>query len=981
MMQEFKPGQRWICDVDLQLGLGTVQAVEHRIVTILFKATGESRAYAKHSAPLTRVIFKPGDTVNSQDGVAMIITGVTERNGLAVYTGTREDGGKMELTEDQLAPHVQLNRPSERLFTGQFDQDKWFRIRYQSLLIRNQLAQAPLYGLVGTRTSLIPHQLYIAHEVGRRFAPRVLLADEVGLGKTIEAGLILHQQLLTERAKRVLIVVPETLVHQWLVEMLRRFNLQFSIFDEERCLSLEESEEDEGGEDNRSRKNESGENPFHSEQLVLCSLHFLRQYPKRFKQALQGRWDLLVVDEAHHLHWSPQAASPQYAMIEQLAMRTRGVLLLTATPEQLGKASHYARLRLLDPHRFSSFSEFVAEEQSYEPIARAVEALLEGQALNADICQLIAETLESDQAQSLLTQLQDSSADQPQIEQARNQLAELLLDRHGTGRILFRNTRAAVKGFPERTLVASPLPIPAEYLLCLVTFETTPLSKPQLLLCPELIYQVRSEDGQPYWTEIDPRVNWLIATLKRVKPEKVLVIAANAQTARDLAQALKETTGQFIPVFHESMSLVERDRAAAFFADKETGGQVLICSEIGSEGRNFQFAHHLVLFDLPLNPDLLEQRIGRLDRIGQTDTIQIHVPYLENSALAVMFHWYHEGLNAFEKTCPAGQTVFVKVEEQLIAALHQRQTQTEALSELIGVTQTALQELNEALDRGRDKLLEYNSFRPHIANRLTGQAQAQDDDALLPQYMDTVFDCCGVHIEEHRAGSFLIEPSEHMSMPFPGLDDDGSIITYSRAVALSNEDVHFLTWEHPMVTHAMERILSHENGNAVVAMMKHKRVQPGTLLLETLFVLEASGHNVQQSNRYLPPAVIRILLDEQSSGDYPYLDHDSINQHLQPVATGIAKQVIQLKEDAIRELLATSEQQASAQAPQLIAAAETRIRQTFSPEIERLKALQQVNPNVRDEEIQFFEQQLQQLTGALKSSNLRLDAVRVIVAT
>ncbi|MBS0497274.1 MAG: RNA polymerase-associated protein RapA [Proteobacteria bacterium] len=974
-MHDFKPGQRWICDVDLQLGLGTVQTVEHRIVTILFEATGETRSYAKHSAPLTRVIFKPGDTVSGQDGAAFKVTGVTERNGLAVYTGTREDGGKMELAEDQLAPHVQLNRPSERLFTGQFDQDKWFRIRYQTLLIRNRLANAPLYGLVGTRTSLIPHQLYIAHEVGRRFAPRVLLADEVGLGKTIEAGLILHQQLLTERAKRVLIVVPETLVHQWLVEMLRRFNLQFSIFDEERCVSLEASDEDEGEdeEDSRSSKSENGENPFHSEQLVLCNLHFLRQHPKRFEQALQGRWDLLVVDEAHHLHWSPQAVSPQYAMIEQLAMRTRGVLLLTATPEQLGKASHYARLRLLDPHRFSSFSAFVAEEQSYEPIAQAVEALLEGRDLNDEIRQLIADTLDPAQAQALLAELQDP--------QARNKLAQSLLDRHGTGRILFRNTRAAVKGFPGRKLVACPLPLPAEYQPCLATFESTALSKPQLLLCPELIYQVRCEDDQPYWSEIDPRVNWLIATLKRVKPEKVLVIAANAQTARDLAQALKEKTGQFIPVFHESMSLVERDRAAAFFADRETGGQVLICSEIGSEGRNFQFAHHLVLFDLPLNPDLLEQRIGRLDRIGQTDTIQIHVPYLENSALAVMFHWYHEGLNAFEKTCPAGQTVFVKVEEQLIAALHQRQTQTEALAGLISVTQSAHRELNEALDRGRDKLLEYNSFRPLIANRLTEQAQTQDDDPLLPQYMDTVFDCCGVHIEEHRAGSFLIEPSELMSMPFPGLDDEGSIITYSRNVALSNEDMRFLTWEHPMVTHAMERILSHENGNAVVAMMKHKRVQPGTLLLETLFVLEASGHNVQQSNRYLPPAVIRILLDEQGSGDYPHLDHESVNQHLQPVATGIAKQVIQLKEDAIRELLTASEQQASAQAPQLIAAAEARIQQTFAPEIERLKALQQVNPNVRDEEIQFFEQQLQQLTGALKSSNLRLDAVRVIVAT
>ena len=965
-MHEFKPDQRWICDVDLQLGLGTVQTVEPRIVTIRFEAAGETRSYAKHSAPLTRIVFKVEDVISSQNGTVLRVTQTKEQDGLIIYSGISEQGERIELAEEQLTPHLQLNRPMERLFTGQFDQDKWFQIRYQTLQIRHRLAKMPLYGLMGTRTSLIPHQLYIAHEVAHRYAPRVLLADEVGLGKTIEAGLILHQQLLTERIKRILIVVPETLIHQWLVEMLRRFNLQFSIFDEERCLSLEESEE--------------RENPFHSEQLVLCSLNFLRQYPKRFKAALEGNWDLLVVDEAHHLHWSPQAVSPEYAMIEQLAICTKGVLLLTATPEQLGKASHFARLRLLDPNRFDSFEHFIAEEQFYEPIAKAVETLLEGKKLDDEISQIIISTIDSAQSADLLAQLQDHPVNEEQTQQARKTLAELLLDRHGTGRILFRNTRAAVKGFPERKLIAIPLALHDEYQQCLTTFETSRLSKPQLLLCPELLYQVRAEPQQPYWTEIDPRIHWLSATLKRLKPEKVLVITANAQTARDIAQALKALTGQYIPVFHEGMSLIERDRAAAFFADKETGSQVLVCSEIGSEGRNFQFSHHLLLFDLPLNPDLLEQRIGRLDRIGQTDTVQIHVPYLENSALAVMFHWYHEGLNAFEKTSPAGQTVFVKVEDQLIAALHQRQTQVEALAGLIEVTQSVHQELNEALDRGRDKLLEYNSFRPAVAEKLYQQAQAQDNDPLLPQYMDTVFDCCGIHIEEHRAGSYLIEPSEHMSLPFPGLQDEGSVITYAREVALANEDMHFLTWEHPMVTHAMERVLSHESGNAVVVAMKHQQVQPGTLLLETLFVLEAGGQHVQQSNRYLPPAVIRMLLDEHGSSDYSYLDHESVNQHLQPVATGIAKQVIQLKEDAIRELLIASEQQASTQAPQLIAEAEARIQQTFTPEIERLKALQQVNPNVRDEEIQFFEQQLQQLTGALKSSNLRLDAVRVIVA-
>lgn len=966
-MNEFKPGQRWICDVDLQLGLGIVQSVENRVISIAFRAVGETRSYAKHSAPLTRVIFKTGDIISSHDGVSLKVTCVNERDGLIVYSGVSGNGDWIELAEKQLAHHLQLNRPTERLFNGQFDQDKWFRIRYRTLLARNRLAKAPLYGLTGTRTSLIPHQLYIAHEVARRYAPRVLLADEVGLGKTIEAGLILHQQLLTERVKRALIVVPETLIHQWLVEMLRRFNLKFSIFDEARCQSEEESDE--------------LENPFHSEQLILCSLNFLCQNPERFETALKGDWDLLIVDEAHHLHWSEQAVSPEYAMIEQLAVHTRGVLLLTATPEQLGKASHFARLRLLDPNRFNNFEAFIAEEQSYEPIAKAVEALLENREISDEIRQIILSTTDPAQSRILLARLQDNKTDSEYIQQAGKMLAELLLDRHGTGRILFRNTRAAVKGFPERKLNAIPLPLPVEYQQCLATFATAQLSKPQLLLCPELLYQVRAEPEQPYWTEIDPRIDWLSATLKRLKPEKVLVITANAQTARDIAQALKTLTGQHIPVFHESLSLIERDRAAAYFADRETGSPILVCSEIGSEGRNFQFAHHLVLFDLPLNPDLLEQRIGRLDRIGQIDTIQIHVPYLENSALAVMFHWYHEGLNAFEKTCPAGQTVFVKVEDQLIAALHQRQTQPEALTGLISVTQSANQALNEALDRGRDKLLEYNSFRPAVAEQLYQEARAQDDDAALPQYMETVFDCCGVHIEEHRAGSYLIEPGEHMSMPFPGLQDEGSVITYSREVALANEDMHFLTWEHPMVTHAMERILSHETGNVVVVALKHKQVQPGTLLLETLFVLEAGGQNVQQSNRYLPPAVIRMLLDEHGSDDYSYLDHESVNQYLQPVASGIAKQVIQLKEDAIRELLSVSEQKASAQAPQLIAEAEARIQQTFTPEIERLKALQQVNPNVRDEEIQFFEQQLRQLTGALKSSNLRLDAVRVIVAT
>ena len=85
---------------------------------------------------------------------------------------------------------------------------------------------------------------------------------------------------------------------------------------------------------------------------------------------------------------------------------------------------------------------------------------------------------------------------------------------------------------------------------------------------------------------------------------------------------------------------------------------MLICSEIGSEGRNFQFANQLVMFDLPFNPDLLEQRIGRLDRIGQNRDIDIHVPYLEQTSQAILARWFNVCLNAFADTCPTGRAVY-----------------------------------------------------------------------------------------------------------------------------------------------------------------------------------------------------------------------------------------------------------------------------------------------------------------------------------
>ena len=167
--------------------------------------------------------------------------------------------------------------------------------------------------------------------------------------------------------------------------------------------------------------------------------------------------------------------------------------------------------------------------------------------------------------------------------------------------------------------------------------------------------------------------------------------------------------------FYEALSIIERDRAAAYFADETGGAQTLVCSEIGSEGRNFQFAHHLILFDLPLNPDLLEQRIGRLDRIGQDHDVEIHVPYLQGSAQETLLDWYDRGLDLFRDSCSAGYMIFQNFQQRLLPQLEQR---TAAFDELLTDSAEFTLRTRDELREGRDRLLERNSCKREVAETL-----------------------------------------------------------------------------------------------------------------------------------------------------------------------------------------------------------------------------------------------------------------------
>ncbi|WP_263145478.1 RNA polymerase-associated protein RapA [Pseudomonas sp. RIT-PI-AD] len=947
MAQQYQPGQRWISDSEAELGLGTILASDGRLLTVLYPATGDTRQYALRNAPLTRVRFAPGDLITHFDGWKLTVREVEDIDGLLVYHGLNEQNEARTLPETQLSNFIQFRLASDRLFAGQIDPLNWFALRYHTLEHQSRLLQSPLWGLGGTRVQPIAHQLHIAREVADRIAPRVLLADEVGLGKTIEAGLVIHRQLLAGRANRVLILVPENLQHQWLVEMRRRFNLQVALFDAERFAESDAS------------------NPFEDCQLALVALEWLKHADKAQDALFAAGWDLLVVDEAHHLVWHPEKASAEYALVEQLAEVIPGVLLLTATPEQLGQDSHFARLRLLDPDRFHDLEAFRAESEHYRPVAEAVQELLDQGRLSPEAHRTIHDFLGAE-GEALLAAVNDGDSE------AAARLIRELLDRHGTGRVLFRNTRAAVRGFPQRELHAYPLANPDLYM-------ELPLGE-HADLYPEVSFQAAQDNPEDErWWRFDPRVDWLIDTLKTLKRVKVLVICAHAETAMDLEDALRVRSGIPATVFHEGMSILERDRAAAYFADEEFGAQVLICSEIGSEGRNFQFSHNLVLFDLPAHPDLLEQRIGRLDRIGQKHTIQLHVPYLENSAQARLFQWYHQALNAFLATCPTGNALQQQFGPRLLPLLEEGDDDT--WQALLDEAKAERERLEGELHSGRDRLLELNSGGAGEGERLVEDIAEQDDQYALPIYMEELFDAFGIDSEDHSENALVLKPGEKMlDAGFPLGDDEGVTVTYDREQALTREDMQFLTWEHPMVQGGMDLVLSGSMGNTAVALIKNKALKPGTVLLELLYVSEVVAPRALQLGRYLPPAALRCLLDANGNDLAAKVGFETLNDQLESVPRASANKFVQAQRDALSKQITAAEAKIAPRHAERVGEAQRRLGAELDEELARLTALQAVNPSVRDSELEALRKQREDGLGFLDKAALRLEAIRVLVA-
>ncbi len=450
---------------------------------------------------------------------------------------------------------------------------------------------------------LYPHQLKTARTVLRRFRGRALLCDEVGLGKTIEAGMILLELSMRKLARRVLILTPPSLIEQWRGEMSRKFGLDFITHDDETFKAL-------------------GAQAWASFDRVLASFHTARREPHRAAIVDQD-WDVVIVDEAHHCR---NRNTLLWKLVN--ALRKRYVLLLTATPVQNNLEELYNLVTLLQPGLLSTARRF--QRQFVDRHDKITPHNLD------QLHSLLAEALVRNRRSNVAVRLTRRTAQTLRVTPLPAEQA------------LYAEVTRLVRAYLLRedsplsriALVTLQKELGSSGLAAASTLDR--LAQAAKLTAAES-EALRALADQARLQLESAKVERLLALLRDV-PEKIVIFTQFRVTQEHLYRILSQA-GEPVALFHGGLSRLEKEEAIRAF---QGAARLLLSTESGSEGRNLQFCHALCNFDLPWNPMRIEQRIGRLSRIGQTQDVRVFNLVSAGTLEADLLYLLEAKINMFE---------------------------------------------------------------------------------------------------------------------------------------------------------------------------------------------------------------------------------------------------------------------------------------------------------------------------------------------
>jgi len=855
------------------------------MVWVKFFRLQEERTYTTRdrASALLRHAIHAGDRVRDLSGKDHRVLRRADHGDEPLRRYELDDGSVA--SEHELIPEMRDIGPRERLATLSLVHPEVVRARAQGLDLAAIGRRPGEAALLGARVQWLPHQIDVASRAVSAEPVRMLLADEVGLGKTVEAALIFAALRQEGRALRVLVLTPDALCIQWLGELFRKVHELFVLLDEDR---LEDAATD-----------FPDMNPFDVYHRVVTSIDLVAQNQTLRRLASEVDWDLVIIDEAHHVRWRHEdGGNLAYRTVEAIARRARHLLLLTATPMALDPTQYHALLRLLDPVRFDDPALFATTTYRVEVIrevARCLTKALDGDApLGEAVVKSAREVLGDDPEDwRAFEALQALLPTDPSREAHGDDVLDRLRHRHGLAEFVVRNRRGPVGGLPERQPKVIPLKPSAKQAVLIDVGESVMLELAQAIEEPRLRNRTLGELLRALWatpkalTEVlkplspelvkelsplirevtdapldsrglptgDARLRWLVETTKKNKgKDKLLVFVESAVAVMALKEALEPVIGN-VAVFHRGLAPRDQDRQVAWFRD-EGGPNVMLSTEAGGEGRNFQFCHRVVLYDLPWRPATIEQRIGRVDRVGQKHDVEVLVPYFGSGYEAAILKIMQESIRVLDDTVGGIDPVLEYVSDEL-AELILKQAEVDDWKALFRRTEEVVTLARTRIESGADPVLDHASFSPERVEAFMARVP-QDLEARTELFVERYADCAKLDLRPKGKHLVSVEGGPSAAGREVG-SDSGYVATFSRTHALDHEDVEFLSFGHPLVEQALEWARTSVDASASVALCRGFDKDGAAFLWRFAADLP---EDIPQAAGYLDQVSLTIALDE-----------------------------------------------------------------------------------------------------------------------
>ena len=838
-------------------------------------------------------VMQAGDlvrrTTTGEDGVVLRNEGSFLRVNFA--------GGTVLVHPDELSAAPE--EPTGQLALGQIGHAEPYSLRLRALYLKHAYRYDPLTCLTNARIEPQLHQVYVAHRVTQKLQPRMILADEVGLGKTVEAGLIIKELRARELLSRVLIVVPASLQLQWLSELRSKFNEDFEVIDSTALRYL----------------GKGGANPWAARSNIICSLN-LAANPKHAEQIIEAGWDLVIFDEAHRVRRSMQGkkvtATQAYKLAVELKDVVNGLLLLTATPMQVHPYELYSLIELVEPGLFAAFKGYEQRRGMLPRLNALMKALKGWKALSpADQAKTISEQA------TLLRELGVDGTEGAALlsmDFERERVMDQLVAMHPLAEALVRNRKAEIGGFTSREAHTVPVTLEedelalyeeiTEYIrngynraqaernlalgFVMITYHKMLASSSHAIRQSfrRRIDKLRKQLGQT--AEVKPRSGAhiddlreleemtealkdvddasldhaallleikeleqlvdrlgalrdskaaeLLTALERIfgdRPQEKVVIFTQFIETQDLLAATLRRNGFTVSTFNGQMSLEDKESAVRKFRETD---QVLISTEAGGEGRNFQFAHLMINYDLPWNPMKVEQRIGRLDRIGQTAPVRIYNLYCEGTVEERVLEVLANRIGLFQESVGSLDPILGTVERDIENLLLSRGPLDEKYARFEVDLEQRVREAREKERTLADFVLDYASLRHDKAHELLDErplARWQD----LEGFAEACLRYFGGALHEHSEGGQVVSLSPNL---MARMKQRSSTVrgTFDPEAARDTEELPFFAFGHWLVDRLID--LPVDESPAVTAIRTSADVPTGEWV-EVYYEIQGSG--------------------------------------------------------------------------------------------------------------------------------------------